>query len=108
MVSETEYLAPTPSRHETKLSSLIIYSNVKEIVEHQQYISRNPLEQGNSSPSEEGIVNTGIRLIENRDEIIKEIKRKNNNANKLSICSTFGGMQMGYNSLFDSYGACSR
>ena len=61
------------------------------------------MEQGNSSPSEEGIVNTGIRLIENRDEIIKEIKRKNNNANKLSICSTFGGMQMGYNYLLDSY-----
>jgi hypothetical protein len=66
------------------------------------------LEQGNSSQSEnqrnwEGIVSTGIRLIENRDEIIKEIKRKNNNANKLSSCSTFGGMQMRYNNLFDSY-----
>ena len=107
MVSETEYLAPAPSRDETKLSSLIIYSNVKEIVEHQQYIFETlwnkAIPANRKSEIEEGIVNTGIRLIENRDEIIKEIKRKNNNANKLSICSTFGGMQMGYNYLFDSY-----
>ena len=52
---------------------------------------------------EEGLASTGIKLIENQDEIIYEIKRKNNSANKLSICSTFGGMQMGYNHLFDSY-----
>src|SRR5262249_26478327 len=32
-----------------------------------------------------------------------EIKRKNNCANKLSICSAFGGMQMSYDLLFDSY-----
>jgi predicted ester cyclase len=51
----------------------------------------------------EGIVSNGLRIIENQDEIIKEIKRKNNSANKLSICSTLGGMQMGYNHLFDSY-----
>jgi hypothetical protein len=41
-----------------------------------------------------------VREIE--DEIIREIKRKNNSANKLSICSTLGGMQMSYNFLFDS------
>jgi two-component system, OmpR family, sensor histidine kinase VicK len=35
--------------------------------------------------------------------MIKEIKRKNNAANKLSICTGFGGMQMSYNYLFDSY-----
>ena len=108
MISETEYLAPASSHEETKPSSLIIYSNVKEIVEHQQYIFEtlwNKAIPANQKirEIEEGIVSTGIRLIENRDEIIKEIKRKNNNANKLSICSTFGGMQMSYNNLFDSY-----
>ncbi|MGB6675027.1 MAG: histidine kinase dimerization/phospho-acceptor domain-containing protein, partial [Candidatus Nitrosopolaris sp.] len=108
MISETEYLAPASSHEETKPSSLIIYSNVKEIVEHQQYVFETlwnkaiPADQ-KIREIEEGIISTGIRLIENRDEIIKEIKRKNNNANKLSICSTFGGMQMSYNNLFDSY-----
>jgi two-component system, OmpR family, sensor histidine kinase VicK len=43
------------------------------------------------------------RIIENQDEIIKEIKRKNNSASKLSVCSTCGGMQMSYNFLFDSF-----
>src|SRR5215813_890728 len=43
------------------------------------------------------------RIIENQDEIIKEIKRKNNSASELSVCSTFGGMQMSYKFLFDSF-----
>jgi len=38
MISESEYLAPTTSRDKTKLSDTIIFSNVKEIVEHQQYV----------------------------------------------------------------------
>ena len=35
MVSEIEYLASATSHEETKVSSLIIYSSVREIVEHQ-------------------------------------------------------------------------
>src|SRR5215469_10491042 len=38
MISEIEYLAPATSHLETKLAALIIYSSVKEIVEHQQYV----------------------------------------------------------------------
>jgi hypothetical protein len=45
----------------------------------------------------------GTRVLQNQSEMIKEIKRKNNAANKLSICTGFGGMQMSYNYLFDSY-----
>ena len=37
-VSETEYIAPATSHEKGKPASQIIYSNVKEIVEHQQYI----------------------------------------------------------------------
>jgi two-component system sensor histidine kinase VicK len=36
MISECEYLAPATSHQEKKIASLIIYSSVKEIVEHQQ------------------------------------------------------------------------
>jgi two-component system, OmpR family, sensor histidine kinase VicK len=35
MISEIEYLAPATSHQEAKLAALIIYSNVREIVEHQ-------------------------------------------------------------------------
>ncbi len=38
MISETEYLAPATSHEETKPASLIVFSSVKEIVEHQQYV----------------------------------------------------------------------
>ncbi|MGB6592870.1 MAG: ATP-binding protein, partial [Candidatus Nitrosopolaris sp.] len=108
MVSESEYIAPLILLEHGKIAPQAAYSNISEIVEQQQYIFDNfwnksiPAEE-RIKEIEEGTTRTGIRLIENRDEIIKEIKRKNNSANKLSICSAFGGMQMGYNHLFDSY-----
>ncbi|HZD83604.1 MAG TPA: HAMP domain-containing sensor histidine kinase, partial [Nitrososphaeraceae archaeon] len=52
---------------------------------------------------EEDIEPIRTRLLENQDEIIREIKRQNNRANNLSICTAIGGMQMSYNYLFDSY-----
>jgi signal transduction histidine kinase len=38
MVSEEEYLAPATTKEISLIASQVIYSNVKEIVEHQQYI----------------------------------------------------------------------
>ena len=38
MISESEYLAPITSDDTSKPSFIIIFSNVKEIVEHQQYV----------------------------------------------------------------------
>ncbi|HEY6885499.1 MAG TPA: ATP-binding protein [Nitrososphaeraceae archaeon] len=58
--------------------------------------------QGQEEEQKRTITNS-TRMLVNRDEIIKEIKRKNNAANNLSICTGFGGMQMSYNYLFDSY-----
>src|ERR687887_412864 len=37
-ISETEYIAPASLHEKGKPASQIIYSNVKEIVEHQQYV----------------------------------------------------------------------
>ena len=108
MVSKSEYIAPLILFEHGKIARQAVCSNISEVVEHQQYIFDNfwnkaiPAED-RIKEIEEGLASTGIRLIENQDEIIYEIKRKNNSANKLSICSTFGGMQMGYNHLFDSY-----
>ena len=52
---------------------------------------------------EHGIMPIRTRLLENQEEIIKELARMNNTSNKLSICTSFGGMQMSYKYLFDSY-----
>jgi len=52
---------------------------------------------------EEGIVPLRTRFLENQDEIIKELRRLNFNAKRLSVCSIFGGMQMSHKYLFDTY-----
>jgi two-component system, OmpR family, sensor histidine kinase VicK len=105
-VSESEYMATTLL--EEKPLTQVIFSSVKEVVEQGQYIfytlwnTAIPAEQ-KIRELEEGIVPIRTRLLEKQDEIIKELKRKNNAANNLSICTGFGGMQMSYNYLFDSY-----
>ena len=86
----------------------LIRSNVKTFVEQQQYFFETLWNKAIQAEQrireiEEGIMPIRTRIIENQDEIIKEIKHKNNSASKLSVCSTFGGMQMSYNFLFDSF-----
>jgi two-component system, OmpR family, sensor histidine kinase VicK len=41
--------------------------------------------------------------LEDEDQIISEIRRFNNRSTKLSICSAFGGMQMSYKYLSDTF-----
>src|SRR5690348_9356209 len=106
-VSESEYMATT-LLEEAKPLTQVIFSSVKEVVEQGQYIfdtlwnTASPAEQ-RIMEIEEGLVPIRTRLLENQDEIIKEINRLNNSADRLSICSAFGGMQMSYKYFFDSY-----
>ena len=106
-VSESEYMATT-LLEEAKPLTQVIFSSVKEVVEQGQYIFDTlwnmaiPAEL-KIRELEEGIISIRTRLLEKQDEIITEINRLNNAANKLSICTGFGGMQMSYNYLFDSY-----
>ena len=109
MLSEIEYLAPVVSNDNVgKIASEIIYSNIRTFVDQQQYFfdmlwnKAIPAEQ-KIREIEEGIEPTRTRIIEDKQEIIKEIRLKNNTANKLSICTSVDGMQMSYNHLFDSY-----
>lgn len=70
MVSEYEYIAPTTSQEEAKPTSIIIFSNVREIVEHQQYVFDTfwnraiPAEQ-RIAEIEEGKDRTAIEVIPN-------------------------------------------
>ena len=107
-ISETAYLAPATYHEEGKPAAQVIYSNVEEIVDHQNYIfdtlwSRAISAKERIKEIEEDILPIRTKLMKNQDEIIKEIKRKNNAGNKLSICTSFRGMQMSYNYMFDSY-----
>jgi hypothetical protein len=108
MVSGSEYLAPAVSFERGEVAAWIIYGNVKELVEEHKYLFDTLWSKAISAEQrimeiEEGIEPIRTRLLENLDEIIREIKRQNNRANKLSICTAIGGMQMSYNYLFDSY-----
>jgi two-component system, OmpR family, sensor histidine kinase VicK len=108
MLSEKEYLAPVILFEKGKVASDIICSNVKEILDQHHYMfdtlwNKAISAQRRIKELDEGITPIRTRILYDQDEIIKEIKRKNNSANKLSICSAFGGMQMSYDLLFDSY-----
>ena len=82
MVSESEYIAPLILLEHGKIALQAVYSNMNEVVEQQQYLFDNfwnktiPGED-RIKEIEEGKVSTGIRLIENQDEIINEIRRLN-------------------------------
>jgi hypothetical protein len=103
MISEIEYLAPATSHEETKLSSLIIYSNVREIVEHQQYVFETLWNKSMSAEKRIRELKQGItthyqtNVIEDPDEVIREISSLIANSNELCTCLTPGGMQYSYN-----------
>ena len=108
MISESEYLAPAVLFEKGKVAAQIMYSNVKELVEEHEYMfdalwSKAISAEQRIKEIEEGIAPIKTRILEDQDEIITEIKRLNNSANKLSICSALGGMQMSYNYFFDTY-----
>ena len=106
-VSETEYMATTVLR-EAKPLTQVIYSNVREVVDQGQYIfdifwyRAIPAEQ-KIREIEEGVQPVSTRILEGQDQIVNEIRHLNNSSTRLSVCSAFGGMQMSYKYLFDSY-----
>src|SRR5215216_7520533 len=104
-VSESEYMATTILEESRPLTE-VIYSNVKEIVEQNQYIfdtlwsSAIPAEQ-KIREIEEGVIRYETRIIENPDEVIKEIGRLTVSSNKLDTCVTSGGLQYSHIYFFD-------
>jgi signal transduction histidine kinase len=108
MISESEYLAPVLLEEEGKISSQLIYSNVDRIVEQHRYMFETlwskaiPSEQ-RIREIEEGVQPVSTRILEDQDQIINEMRRLDYSATRLSVCSGFGGMQMSYKYLFDSF-----
>jgi two-component system, OmpR family, sensor histidine kinase VicK len=111
MISESEYLAPMALYKKGEISSQIIYSNIKEVVQHQQYIFDSfwgkaisaqqritEIEEGRIEPLE-------TKVIEDKEEIFNHMKSVLENAYERSVCSSIGGMQLVYNNFFDEYKA---
>ena len=105
-VSESEYMATTVLE-ESKPLTEVIYSNVKEVVEQGQYIfdtlwrSAISAEQKIKEIEEGRVTRYETRIIEDSEEVIKEIGRLTASSNKLDTCLTSGGLQYSHNYFFD-------
>jgi two-component system, OmpR family, sensor histidine kinase VicK len=112
-ISESAYLAPATFHEKGKPASQIIYSNVKEIVEHQRYVFESfwdravpakqrikEIEEG-TSPSAAATLHYETRIIDNSDEIVKEISRLTASSDELATCLTSGGMQYSHKYFFE-------
>jgi hypothetical protein len=105
-VSDTEYTS-TAIMQQVHAIPEVIYSNVKRIVEQQQYLFETLWSKAISAEKkireiEEGIIPYETRIIENNpDEIVKQIRRLTENSNELATCLTSGGMQYSYNYFLD-------
>jgi hypothetical protein len=105
-ISETAYLAPATFHEKGKPAAQIIYSNVKEIVDHQKYVfdsfwSRSIPAEQRIREIEEGIVRYETRILENPDEIIRQIRRYSAASNELSTCLSSGGLHYSHKYFFD-------
>jgi two-component system, OmpR family, sensor histidine kinase VicK len=104
-ISETGYLAPATFHEAGEPAAQIIYSNVKELIEHQRYVFETlwsktiPAEQ-RIREIEKGIAHYETVIIDNSDEIIKEIYSLTASSNQLDTCLTSGGMQYSHKYFF--------
>src|SRR5437660_812485 len=122
-VSDTEYIAisttltptaaddiPEPASTTTATNTRTsiphaVYGNVKEDVQQQQYIfeilwNKATVAEQRIREIDEGIVHYETRIIEDSQEIIKEISRLTASSNELYTCLTPGGIQYSYNYFF--------
>ena len=105
-VSESEYMATTVLK-ESDPPTQVIYSNAKEVVEQGQYIFDTLWNNGVPAQQklkeiEEGKVEatSTTRIIEDGDEIVKELSRMTAESNSLSTCLSAGGLLYSYNNFF--------
>jgi signal transduction histidine kinase len=108
-LSETEYIAPASFHEKGKPASWIIYSNVKELVEHQRlfvfssFWSRSIPAEVKIREIEEGIIHYETKILETKDEIFSHIKSVLDKATERSVVSSIGGLQLVYNNFFEQY-----
>ncbi len=83
----------------------LLYSTINMFVKQQQFLYETlwnksiPAEQKIKEVKSKEPSSIWTRILENQDEIIKELSSLNNNAEYLSICTTAGGLEMSINNL---------
>ena len=109
VVSDMEYIATNATGVESDAITIpyAIYSNVKEDIKQQHYVFEilwnraMPAEQ-KIREIEEGIVHYDTRIINDSQQIIKEIHRLIADSNELYSCLTAGGIEYSYNYFFEA------
>ena len=106
-VSESEYMATTLHK-ENEPPIQAIYSNAKEVVEQGQYIFDTFWNNGMPALQKLKEIEEGkleafgtTRIIEDADDIVKELSRMTAESNVLSTCLSSGGLHYSYNNFFE-------
>jgi signal transduction histidine kinase len=105
-VSENEYVSPAASHEEGKPASNVVHSNIKEVVEQAQYLfetlwSRSLPADRRIKEIEEGVIRYETVMIDNPQEVIKEISHLTANSKELATCLTSGGIIYSHEHFFD-------
>src|ERR687887_708488 len=103
LLNENEYLGSITLKGPYQQA---IYTNVREIVEQQQNIfdtlwTKSIIAEKRIKEIEEGIAHYETRIIEDAQEIVKEIGRLTASSSELCTCLTAGGIQYSYNHFFE-------
>jgi signal transduction histidine kinase len=103
----SEYMATTVLRKSKPLTQ-VIYSNVREVVEHGQYIfdtlwnAAIPAAKKIREIEEGSVPSEAATIIEsNPNEIIKQNRRIAESSNQISTCMTSGGLQYSHKYFYD-------
>jgi two-component system sensor histidine kinase VicK len=106
MISEEEYLAPLVQDRREVIASELIHSNVNQVVEHGQHIfdtlwSKAIPAEERLKELQDGNIPLETKILDNQDEIIKQIIHLSEASSGLSVVSNYGGMQLTYNNFFE-------
>ena len=107
MVSESEYIAPLILYEHGKIASQAIYSNIKQVIEQEQYVFDNlwnkailggerikEIEEGRAFHYETKVITNNEQIV---DKIIKFLKT----SNELLVCTGSGGLELGHSRFLD-------
>jgi len=107
MISEGEYLAPLVQDRREVIASELIHSDITQVVEHGQQIfdtlwSKSISAEERLKELQDGNIRLETKILDNQDEIIKQIIHLSEISSGLSVVSNYGGMQLTYNNFFES------
>ena len=103
MISEVEYLAPLIQEKSEAIALEHVYSDTAQIVEHGHCIfdtlwSKSISAEERIRQLQENAIPQETRILDNQDEIIKQMIHLSEISSGLSVVSNHGGLQLTYNS----------